>query len=270
MSTRAREGSPAPDLDHVRREALRFTEVAARSPLPARVPAYPAFTVETLTAHIGRVLRGFPAILAPGSEAGPPEPPAGPAVIGWAADGLEPLLTLLAGIPPDRPVTFPHGRGERPASKIAPLLAVEVGVHRWDLETVLGEHAPVPADLAASEIDSVFENFAPRLAGAGVAPIGGALHLRATDFEASWTVTVQDGALQAGRSANDQGVAEPSVGNHEAGDTVVSGPAADLALIVWKRLPPPLSAVTVTGPSDVLERFLATNYIPDPRTTPAR
>jgi Mycothiol maleylpyruvate isomerase N-terminal domain len=189
MSTPAPDSSLSPALEHVRREALRFAEVAARSPLPAHVPAYPAFTVETLTAHIGRVLRGFPALLAPGSEAAPQEAPDGPAVIEWASGGLEPLLTLLSEIPPETPVTFPHGRGERPASRIAPLLAVEVGVHRWDLETVLGEHDPVPA--------------------------------------------------------------------------------GDLALIVWKRLPPPLSAATVTGPADVLQRFLATGYIPDPRTTPA-
>jgi uncharacterized protein (TIGR03083 family) len=259
MSTPAPDSSLSPALEHVRREALRFAEVAACPPLPAHVPAYPAFTVETLTAHIGRVLRGFPALLAPGSEAGPPEAPDGPAVIEWASGGLEPLLTLLSEIPPDTPVPFPHGRGERPASRIAPLLAVEVGVHRWDLETVLGEHDPVPADLAASEIDSVFENFAPRLAGEGVAPIGGTLQLRATDIDAGWTVTVEDGALRAGRSGGEPGAA----------DTVVSGPAGDLALIVWKRLPPALSAATVTGPADVLQRFLATGYIPDPRTTPA-
>jgi hypothetical protein len=24
---------------------------------------------------------------------------------------------------------------------------LEVGVHRWDVESVLGEHAPIPADL---------------------------------------------------------------------------------------------------------------------------
>jgi uncharacterized protein (TIGR03083 family) len=259
MSASAPERPPGPALDHLRREALRFAEVAARSPLPAHVPAYPAFTVETLTAHIGRVLRGFAPILDPGSAAGPAEAPAGPAVLGWASDGLQPLLTQLSEIPPDTPVTFPHGRGERPASAIAPLLAVEVGVHRWDLETVLGEHVPVPADLAASEIDSVFQNFAPRLAGSGVAPIGGPLRLRATDIEAEWTVTVQDGALRAGRSAGDQ---------DDAG-TVVAGPAQDLALIVWKRLPPALSAITITGPADVLDRFLAAGYIPDPRTTPA-
>jgi hypothetical protein len=44
-------------LAHLRREASRFVEVAARSPLQVHVPSYPAFTVETLSAHIGRVLR---------------------------------------------------------------------------------------------------------------------------------------------------------------------------------------------------------------------
>jgi hypothetical protein len=259
MSTNPGERPPGSAIEDIRRETLRFAEVAARSPLPVHVPAYPAFTVETLTAHIGRALRGFQDILAPGSAAGAQEAPAGEAVIRWAADGLEPLLKLLGEIPFDTPVTFPHGRGERPAGRVAPLLAVEIGVHRWDLETVLGEHAPVPADLAAGEIDSAFENFVPLLASTGVAPIGGALQLRATDIEASWTVTVQDGALRAGRSAD----------GDDAADAVVSGPAQDLALIVWKRLPPPLSAATISGSADVLARFLGTAYIPDPRTTPA-
>jgi hypothetical protein len=102
MSTLAPDGSLSPALEHVRREALRFAEVAARSPLPAHVPAYPAFTVETLTAHIGRVLRGFPALLAPAAEAGPQEAPDGAAVVGWAADGLEPLLSCSARSRPTR------------------------------------------------------------------------------------------------------------------------------------------------------------------------
>ena len=55
----------------------------------------------------------------------------------------------------------------------------------------------------------------------------------------------------------------------EAGDAavVVSAPAEDLALIVWKRWPPPRPGVDVSGSVDVLKRFLSTDYIPDPRTT---
>jgi hypothetical protein len=45
-------------------------------------------------------------------------------------------------------VSFPHHTGDQPAGLIAPLLAVEVGVHRWDVKSVLGEHQPIPPDLA--------------------------------------------------------------------------------------------------------------------------
>jgi hypothetical protein len=76
---------------------------------------------------------------------------------------VDPLITLLSEVPPDQPVPFPHQAGDRPAGLIAPLLAVEVGVHRWDVETVLGEHVPIPSDLAVQEVESVFANFVPRL-----------------------------------------------------------------------------------------------------------
>ena len=253
---------PAADewLAHLRRETGRFAEVAARSPLAAHVPTYPAFTVASLSAHIGRALRIFQALISAGSyqEDQVIAVPAGPAVTGWAQAGLEPLLAALAEVPPGQPVTFPHGAGQRPASLIAPLLAVEVGVHRWDVESVLGDHLPIPPDLAVREVESVFENFVPRLAGSGVAAIGGAVRLQATDTPVSWEISVQDGRLLAGRAAG------------EAGDAavVVSAPVEDLALIVWKRWPPPRPGVDVSGSVDVLKRFLSTDYIPDPRTTP--
>jgi uncharacterized protein (TIGR03083 family) len=248
-------------LAHLRRETGRFVELAARSPLQAHVPAYPAFTVETLSAHIGRALRIFRTIFAddPHEQDDAVQAPEGPAVIEWAAAGLEPLLALLSEVPPDKLVTFPHGAGQRPAALIAPLLAVEIGVHRWDLESVLGEHIAIPPDLAISEVDSVFENFVPRLASSGVAPIGGVVHLQAADAAVSWRVSVQDGRLLAGRASDEHD--EPAV--------TVSAAAEDLALIVWKRWPPPRPGVEILGSADVLNRFLSVDYIPDPRTTPA-
>jgi uncharacterized protein (TIGR03083 family) len=248
-------------LAHIERETRRFVEVGARSPLGAHVPTYPAFTVETLAVHIGRGLRIFHTIASGGTyEATEVIPaPQGPAAIEWVEEALEPLLTLLREVPADKPVTFPHGAGEFPASAVAATLAVEVGVHRWDLESVLGDHAPIPAELAIGEIEKVFENYAPRLAGAGVAPIGGTVQLRATDTDVAWQAHVDDGRLQAARSK----------GDGDGADVLVSAPIEDLALIVWKRWPPPRPGVEITGPVDVLKRFLSIDYIPDPRTTPA-
>jgi hypothetical protein len=45
--------------------------------------------------------------------------------------------------------------------------------------------------------------------------------------------------------------------------------AQDIALLVWKRAVPPRPELDITGSAVVLKRFLATDYIPDPRTTPA-
>jgi uncharacterized protein (TIGR03083 family) len=245
---------------HIRRETGRFAEVAARSPLQAHVPAYPAFTVETLSAHIGRALRIFPSIISSGSynEDEVVEAPAGPAVVEWVEAALEPFLTVLAQTPPDTLVRLPHRTADQPVSVIAPLLAVEIGVHRWDVESVLGEHAATPQDLAIREIQNVFENFVPLLASAGVAPIGGTVRLQATDVAAAWGISVDDGRLLAGR------LDEPAEAT-----VVVSAPVEDLALIVWKRWLPPRPGVEISGSVDVLKRFLSTDYIPDPRTTAA-
>jgi uncharacterized protein (TIGR03083 family) len=249
-------------LAHLRRETERFAVVVRQSPLRAHVPAYPAFTVHSLAAHIGRALRLFDAIAGdggkqPSSEA--LEAPAGVDVADWVLAGLAPLVTLLGEIPPDKPVPFPHDAGDRPAGLIAPLLAVEVGVHRWDVESVLGDHAPVPADLAVQEVESVFTNFVPRLAGSGVAAIGGTVWLRAADTTAAWSARVSDGRLTTERAPDRPSDAAVSV----------TGAAQDIALLVWKRALPPRPELEVAGSTDVLKRFLVTDYIPDPRTTPA-
>jgi uncharacterized protein (TIGR03083 family) len=263
MSTHIATAPPCTEgsLAHLESETRRFVEVAARSPLAAHVPSYPAFTVETLSAHIGRALRIFHTIASAGSyhEDHDPPAPAGSAVIDWVEAGLSPLLDVLREVDPEKLVPFPHGAGARPARLVAPLLAVEVGIHRWDVESVLGDHVSIPAELAIAEIDKVFENFVPRLAGSGVPPIGGSVGLQATDARVRWVLSVQEGKLQAGRPDSET----------ERGDVVVSASAQDLALLVWKRALPPRPGVEISGPPDVLKRLLSIDYIPDPQTTPA-
>jgi uncharacterized protein (TIGR03083 family) len=249
-----------PWLAHLERETKRFAQVVRQSPLAAHVPAYPDFTVHSLAVHIGRVLRLFQSVLAAGSADNPDiEVPDGGEVTDWVLAGLDPLVKLLGETPADKPVPFPHQTGDRPAGLIAPLLAVEVGVHRWDVETVLGEHVPIPADLALREVENVFANFVPRLAGSGVAHIGGTVSLRASDVRAAWRVHVTDGRL----------VTEPVPDGPADASVTVTGAAQDIALLVWKRALPPRPELDVAGDVSVLKRFLVTDYIPDPRTTAA-
>lgn len=255
---------PGPWLAHLRRETERFAEVVTRSPLPVHVPAYPDFTVASLATHIGQQLRLFHALVTTGSEAEPVTMvPGGEDLADWVLAGLGPLVTALGEIAPDQLVPFPHQLGERPAGLIAPVLAVEVGMHRWDVETVLGEHVPIPPDLAVRDVDSAFATFARRLAGSGVADIGGTVWLQTTDTASAWSARVADGRLVTEQEAPDD-PADPA-----GPDVIVAGTAQDIALLVWKRELPPRPGLTVSGSADVLKRFLATDYIPDPRTTPA-
>jgi uncharacterized protein (TIGR03083 family) len=255
-----------PWLTHLKRETEQFAAVVRRSPPQVHVPAYPDFTVHSLAAHIGRGLRLFRAVVAGGRDAPSTAVPEGEDVADWVLAGLNPLVTLLGEVPPDKPVPFPHNAGDRPAGLIAPLLAVEVGVHRWDAESVLGEHAPIPADLAIQEVESVFTNFVPRLASSGVADIGGTVWLRAADTAAAWSIQVKDGGLTTQRAPDGT---ERAPGGPSGPSVVVTGAAQDIALLVWKRALPPRTELEVGGNVDVLKRFLVTDYIPDPRTTPA-
>jgi uncharacterized protein (TIGR03083 family) len=247
-----------PWLAHLQRETERFAEVVRRSPARVHVPAYPDFTVHSLAAHIGRGLRLFQAIVIGGDDPAD-EVPDGEDIADWVLAGLDALVPVLAEVPPDKPVPFPHDTGDRPAGLVAPLLAVEVGVHRWDVESVLGDHAPIPADLAVREVENVFANFVPRLAGSDVADIGGTVWLRASDAPAAWSARVSDGRLTT----------EPAPDRPTDAAVAVTGTAQDIALLVWKRALPPRPELEVVGDAHVLKRFLVTDYIPDPRTTPA-
>jgi uncharacterized protein (TIGR03083 family) len=249
-----------PWLAHLRRETERFADIVTQSPLLAHVPAYPDFTVYSLAVHIGRVLRVFHGVVAGnGTDYLTADAPDAEDVADWVLAALDPLVTLLGEVPPDKPVSLPHQAGDRPAGLIAPQVTVEVGVHRWDVESVLGEHVPIPSDLAVQDVESVFTNFAPRLAASGVADIGGTVWLRTTDTPAAWSARVSDGRLVTERAAD----------SPDDAAVTVTGLAQDIALLVWKRAVPPRPELGVTGSVDVLKRFLVTDYIPDPRTTPA-
>jgi uncharacterized protein (TIGR03083 family) len=249
-----------PWLAHLRRETERFADVVTQSPLLAHVPAYPDFTVYSLAVHVGRVLRVFRGVVAgDGEDYLTADVPDAEDVADWVLAALDPLVTLLGEVPPDKPVQLPHQAGDRPAGLIAPQVSVEVGMHRWDVESVLGEHVPIPPDLAVQDVDSVFTNFAPRLAASGVADIGGTVWLRTTDTPAAWSAQVSDGRLVTEHAPDSPGDAA----------VTVTGRAQDIALLVWKRALPPRPDLDVTGSVDVLKRFLVTDYIPDPRTTPA-
>ena len=118
-------------------------------------------------------------------------------------------------------------------------MAQETTVHRVDAEQAVGR--PVGAiepAFAVDGIDEVFSVFVPAL-GAGRSPGDGrTVHVHATDADGEWLIRFDVGevAVQAG---------------HAKGDAAVRGPAGELLLWLWGRLP--LDGFEVFGARDAAE-----------------
>jgi hypothetical protein len=258
--------APTPDLPSllhlIDEETRRFAGIARKTPLDERSRTYPAFTAEELIAHMGRNLRDSQATLTTRRLPDPAHPvpaPAGPAVIDFFEEGIEPVLDAYRASPLDFMVES-YG-GPQPAFALVNSLAIEAALHRWDLGTIVGDDHPIDARLAAVCFDTVLIGFLPRLAAMpfGVY-LGGQVLFRATDTGDRWLFDVVDDKLVGRRVGGDEG---------DDADTVVEGTVSDLLLVLFKRKGPCAPGVTVHGDDAVVERLLLLGYVPDPRTTSA-
>jgi uncharacterized protein (TIGR03083 family) len=214
---------PDVHLAHIRSDAATLLAVVRARP-DAPVPACPGWNGTTLVKHLCRVL-GWAAVQA---EAGPdvarsfadaPRPGEGRDVLDFFEDVVDRALAALGGI--DATARYPTWAGPRPGAWLTRRMAHETAVHRWD---VAG--GPVDAALAVDGIDELLEVFGPlaadldRLEGAP-----STLHLHATDSDAGeWLVTFGPDRITSEHA-------------HGRGDAAVRGPASDLYLFAWNRVP---------------------------------
>ncbi len=219
-------------------EVIASTDPGA---LSLAVPTCPEWTVHDLIGHVGavhrwaadrlngtRLYRGYDGI----------EVPDGAAVIGWYAQGRDGLVDALTARDADEPVsTFV---GERTVAFWYRRQAHEIAVHRWDLEsaTVSGHQQSIPPELAADGIEEWFEVFAPRFIanGPGVPAdlVGRSMHLHATDIEQAGTEQIGTGEWFVDVTADGFDWRR----EHAKADVALRGPASDLLLALWHRVPP--------------------------------
>lgn len=233
---------PAEDLLRALTEAGAAFGALPPAAVARPVAACPGWDVEALAGHVGRIVRWGAANAAAGGEQvrrrDLPEPPEGPAVLGWVAEGALEAGASLADLDDDRPAWTWAGPGT--AAWWRRRLAHEVVVHRWDAEDACGDPTPIAAPLAVDGIDELLGVFLPRVADQ---PDDGAtVHLHATDANGEWLVTFAGGAPTIARE-------------HAKGDTAVRGPAADLLLASWGRVP--VDRVEVFGRADLFARIRA-------------
>jgi uncharacterized protein (TIGR03083 family) len=231
-------------LDHLRANVADLA-AAARLGTSAPVPSCPDWRVEDLVEHVGRVhrwvVRSFdadPTTRVPFVVDGDPEP--GDDIVAWYDDRAAELVQRFEALDLDQVVaTF---IGAQPVRWWARRQAHETAVHRWDSQLAHGVTEPVDASLASDGVDEYLMTFLPRWKGK-LGHVGGSIHLHCTDVDGEWFVRLDDEVPVVERV-------------HAKGDVAARGPASDLLLLIWGRVP--ASQLDVVGDDGVLARWLET------------
>ena len=202
----------------------------------ARVPGCPEWDLADLVWHLGEVQSfwGWLVRTRATSPAGYPGPtrPDDEALLEWGAERSRELEDALTRAEPTDPVwTW------APQQDVAFVLrrqAQEATVHRVDAEQVLGQVTGIRAEVGLDGLDEWLELMVPAAFPGG--PPTGAFPVvfRASD-------------------AGAERVLFPDTGGAPA--HVLTGPAGDLLLVAWRRLP--LGAVAVDGDTDKAAALLA-------------
>ncbi len=235
----------AADYQHLFRvEAARLTQVDERD-LRVEIPHLEGWTVQSVVGHTGWVYRFANMMLhadpdSPPNRGSVPEPPHGPEVIEWTAEGGHELEKTLSEI--DLDSVHPTWTGPQPALWWLRRIAHEVSMHRWDAESATTTPDPIDARQAIDGIDEVLEIFAPnRMQFEVLGGNGETVHLHATDVDdGEWVVTYHPDRIEWEHA-------------HAKSDVAARGSASDLLLLVWCRLPP--SRLELFGDATLLDRW---------------
>ncbi|WP_448628680.1 maleylpyruvate isomerase family mycothiol-dependent enzyme [Geodermatophilus sp. URMC 64] len=217
-------------LPVLQRANARFAEVAAAAVLErgwtAHVPGCPDWTLADLVWHLTEVQHFWGWIVRTRAQdpSAYPEPQRRPddELLGFLAASSAELETALDGAEPAEPVWTWAPR--RDVAFVLRRQAQEAVVHTADVEQVLGELRPIPADVGLDGIDEWLEVFVPGVLPEG--PPAGAhpVVLHAVDADAERTLFP---------------------GTRPFPIAALTGNAGDLLLALWHRLP--MEVLTVDG-----------------------
>lgn len=254
---------PASAVDFVGAYAFAAAELVEAIPscdMAARVPACPGWSTYDLLLHLGNTHAWAATIVETGQEV--PEQNDRPgsrrskAVAQWYAGKAEDLYQVLRAARPEDPCwTFSAHHSTKafwPRRQTHETL-----VHLADLRQASGRTTVLPTRLAADGVAEVLEVFLPRMHARGwSAALDAPLLLSAADTQDTWLLTTPaaDGPPLVRR-------VEPGHLSHSGIDHL-GAPAADLMLLLWKRLPPDHPALTLDGDRDRILAFLRSPLTP--------
>ena len=232
-------------LASLRRDAAALLEAARAAGADAAVPCCPGWTASDLAWHIGEVHEFWGTIVAdrldsPDAYRPSPRPDSFDGTVIFAEERAAALLEALESTDPSTPV-WTWG-SEQTVEFVLRRMAHETAVHRADAEAAAGRRHELDPELAADGIDEFLAEFLMWVDDAAAA-LAGSVHLHCTDAAGEWLVRDDD----AGGYAVTR--------EHAKGDVALRGPAADLLMALWRRVP--LDELEVIGDRAVAERLLA-------------
>ncbi|MFD3583707.1 maleylpyruvate isomerase family mycothiol-dependent enzyme [Streptomyces sp. NPDC058683] len=224
-------------------EGRSLAAAAVAAGLDAEVPTCPDWRVRDLLRHTGTIHRWAAGVVADAHpEPRPiPDPPDldGTELTTWFQDGHRDLVDTLAGAP--RNVTCWTFHPAPVPSALTFWLrrqAHETTVHRYDAEAARGGPAsPIAADFAVDGIDELLRGFHARSRSRVRSAYPRVLQVRAEDRDAVWTVRLSEQPPVTEPGALPEAMAE------------LSGPADELYLALWNRVPVP----KVTGDPELAD-----------------
>ncbi len=248
-------------LAYLERDSAALLTAARRAEPTAAVPGCPDWDVDDLVWHIGEVHDFWGTIVRDrladfGQYVDPDRPDGHDATIDFAERAAAALIETLRSTPTDTPVWTWSSQND--VAFVLRRMAHKTALHRYDAEAAADGDTNdgsgtthdtwrVPAELAADGIDEYLTHFLPNLVE-DPPPLAGSIHLHCIDTEGEWTVALDD-----------SGSYDVTHGHGKA-TVALRGPAHDLLVTLWRRLPlgPP---VEVFGEASVAEALIARTRI---------
>jgi uncharacterized protein (TIGR03083 family) len=231
------------EIDH-------FAATLDAADISSAVPTCPEWVVEDLARHLGTIHRWAEYLVRNQSERRVSFAALGlestPVTSEWIREGGRLLLATLRGADPEAPM-WSWGADQHVRFWSRRQLH-ETLIHRSDLELAGGTSPSLEPTVAADAIDEFLENLA---SAAAFSPEVGELRGRgeslvfvADDVDRAWTATLYPDAF------------EIRYGTAEA-RAQVSGPAARLALLLYRRVGLERAEVEISGSESLVEFWLA-------------
>ncbi|MFG2289303.1 maleylpyruvate isomerase family mycothiol-dependent enzyme [Streptomyces sp. NPDC048595] len=242
-------------VETLRLDGGLLADAAEEAGPDASVPACPDWQMRDLVRHVGRVHRWATEIVQQGAQqpSRPAEAPelADDELVGWLREGHHHLVLALHNAPQDLAAWSLWPAESSPLAFWARRQAHETSVHRVDAQQAIGAAlTPLPAAFAADGVDELLTGIHSLDRSRLRTDLPRTLRVRGSDAPgADWTVHLSAAPPRVVRTPAAAGADGPEPA--KPADCTIEGPAEELYLALWNRLP--WDAMTITGDQALVE-----------------